>query len=73
MKLNYAVLLISAAITLLGVSGCLLRQNQVCSENNRRLILENDSLLSVNIELTRRLSVLKKDSLTNGKLAAFSQ
>ena len=37
------------------VSGCLFQQNRVYESENRRLILQNDSIMSVNIELRKYL------------------
>lgn len=38
-------------LTLTLVSGCLFHQNKVYESQNRKLIIQNDSIMSVNIEL----------------------
>lgn len=37
------------------VCGCLYKQNRTYRQENRRLIIENDSIMSVNIELSNKV------------------
>jgi hypothetical protein len=46
------------AVLLLLVTACLYRQKRTYMEQNRQLILQNDSIISVNIELLRSLQAL---------------
>jgi hypothetical protein len=48
--------LLAASLALLVISGCLYHQNKSYKSRNRQLILENDSILSVNLELIKRQS-----------------
>lgn len=57
-------LLLAFAIILTLVNGSLLRDNLSFKKDNRRLILQNDSLSSVIIELNRNTNLLKQDSLS---------
>lgn len=45
------ILLLCALVTLLALSAYLLQQNSHYRDQNRRLILQNDSILSANLEL----------------------
>lgn len=65
MKINYSLLLVFVIMALLALSGCLFKQSVSYQVKNRELILENDSLISVNIELKRELQ--KIDSLVKRK------
>jgi hypothetical protein len=53
---NRAILVM--AVLLLLVTVCLYRKNRSYMEQNRQLILQNDSIISVNIELLRSLQPL---------------
>lgn len=55
---GYIFLFVAGTIilTLSLVSGCLYHQNEVYRYENRQLILQNDSVLSVNIELKNLLN-----------------
>jgi len=55
MKFNYSLFLICVIMGLLALSGCLFKQSTSYRQQNRELILENDSLISVNIELKKEL------------------
>ncbi|WP_276482869.1 hypothetical protein [Paraflavitalea pollutisoli] len=55
MKFNYSLFLFVVIIGLLSLSGCLFKQSTHYQVRNRALILENDSLMSENIELRREL------------------
>lgn len=55
MKFNYSLFLFLVIMGLLGLSGCLFKQSTHYQVRNRALILENDSLMSENIELRREL------------------
>lgn len=66
MKLTISLWLLLIIAALLGLSGFLLKRSSVYNQENRRLILENDSLMSVNIVLTNQLHALKQDSMTGG-------
>lgn len=65
MKFNFSLLLVFVITALLAFSGCLFKQSVTYQLQNRELILENDSLISVNIELKRELQ--KIDSLAKRK------
>jgi hypothetical protein len=60
MKLNISLLLVCFVMGLLAISGCLFKQSTSYRLKNRELILENDSLISVNIELKRELEKVQK-------------
>ena len=47
-------------IILFAVSSYLLNQNKVYARKNRELLLQNDSVLSVNLDLLNELDRLKK-------------
>ena len=49
-------------LVLLGINGCLYQKNKDYQRQNRQLIIQNDSLLSINIELS--------EALQNNKTAA---
>jgi hypothetical protein len=51
----FYIILSAIIITLTGFSGYLYRCNLAYSKLNRELIIQNDSIISVNIELTRKL------------------
>jgi len=73
MKLSISLWLVLIITGLLALSGCLFKRNLTWHEQNRKLILQNDSLISVNIELTRRLSLLQStDSLAGPKISQVS-
>jgi len=53
------------AIAITGlVSGYLFNQNAVYAQKNRELLLQNDSILSVNLDMANELNKLKKASYT---------
>lgn len=56
------VFLLCVILVLLGINGCLYQKNKVYRRENRQLIIQNDSLLSINIELN--------EALQNNKTAA---
>lgn len=66
---NKNILVFAGAIILLlaVISGCLFQQNRKYAAENRRLIIQNDSIMSVNIELKQ---FLKKESAT-GKTSSL--
>lgn len=57
-------LLLAFVIILTLVNGSLFRDNLSLKKDNRRLILQNDSLSSVIIELNRNTNSFKPDSLS---------
>lgn len=67
MKVNISLLLICFVMGLLALSGCLFKQSTSYKLRNRELILQNDSLISVNIELKQELEKVQRDSLTKRK------
>ncbi|NII28575.1 hypothetical protein HB364_26060 [Pseudoflavitalea sp. X16] len=67
MKFNFSLFLVFFVTALLALSGCLYKQSISYKLKNRALILQNDSLISVNIELTRELQKIQGDSLLKRK------
>lgn len=67
MKFNYSLLLVFFVTALLALSGCLFKQSVSYKLKNRELILQNDSLISVNIELKKELEKIQGDSLVKRK------
>ena len=67
MKFNFSLLLVFFVTALLALSGCLFKQSISYRLKNRELILQNDSLISVNIELKRELQEVQGDSLLKRK------
>lgn len=55
MKFNYSLFLFVVIMGLLALSGCLFKQSTHYQVHNRALILQNDSLMSENIELRKEL------------------
>lgn len=55
-----SLLLVCFVMGLLALSGCLFKQSTSYRLKNRELILENDSLISVNIELKRELEKVQQ-------------
>jgi hypothetical protein len=49
------VFMLCIILVLLGINGCLYQKNKAYSRENRQLIIQNDSLLSINIELNEAL------------------
>jgi hypothetical protein len=60
MKLNISLFLVCFVMGLLALSGCLFKQSTSYRLKNRELILQNDSLISVNIELKQELEKVQK-------------
>lgn len=67
MKFNMSLFLVFFVTALLALSGCLYKQSVAYQLKNRALILQNDSLMAVNIELTRELQKIQGDSLSKRK------
>ena len=59
MKRSVYQLLLAFVIMLVVVSGCLYKQTIDYKQENRVLILQNDSLRAVVIELTRKIDTAK--------------
>ena len=59
-------LLVSGLIILALLSGVLYHQSRTYESENRRLIIQNDSIMSVNIELKNTL--MGKSSFTGNKI-----
>jgi hypothetical protein len=53
------ILLIAFLITLIVMTGCLLKQNIAYRTAHRKLLLQNDSLTGVTIELSRKIGYSK--------------
>lgn len=62
MKFNYSLFVIVIVMGLLAMSGCLFKQSTHYQSHNRQLILENDSLMSENIELRKELEKVQVDA-----------
>jgi hypothetical protein len=56
-------------MALLALSGCLFKQGISYKLKNRALILQNDSLISVNIELKRELQQVQGEAMLKRKRA----
>ncbi|MBO9563638.1 MAG: hypothetical protein J7621_12730 [Niastella sp.] len=67
MKINISLLLVCFVMGLLALSGCLFKQSTSFRLKNRELILENDSLISVNIELKQELEKVQKGTESKRK------
>ena len=67
MKFNYSFFLLFFVMALLALSGCLFKQGISYKLKNRALILQNDSLISVNIELTRELHEVQGEGMLKRK------
>lgn len=67
MKFNFSIFLVFFVTALLALSGCLYKQSISYKLKNRALILQNDSLISVNIELTRELQKIQGDAASKTK------
>ena len=71
MKLNRSVFIFRSlavgAIMLLVAAFVLQRKNKQLTDSNNKLMLQNDSVLSVNLQLQRDINFLKHDldSVTN--------
>lgn len=72
MKFNYSLFLICVIMGLLSLSGCLFKQSTSYRLLNRELILENDSLISVNIELKKELEQAQGTTLPQRKRSTAS-
>lgn len=57
----------SGIVALTLFSGILYKQSQSMERENRKLIIQNDSIMSVNIELKN--SLIRKSSFTENKVA----
>ncbi|WP_315822888.1 hypothetical protein [Paraflavitalea speifideaquila] len=73
MKFNYSIFLILFILALLSLSACLFKQRVSYKLKNRELILQNDSLMSVNIELKRELEKVQENSLKRKRATAWSK
>jgi hypothetical protein len=49
------IFMLCIILVLLGINGCLYQKNKGYRRENRQLIIQNDSLLSINIELNEAL------------------
>jgi hypothetical protein len=58
-------ILVTLVGILLFISGCLYRQKTEYQNQNRQLIIQNDSVMSVNIELVKTLEIKKPSSIEN--------
>ncbi len=67
MKFNYSFFLVCFVMGLLALSGCLFKQGISYKLKNRALILQNDSLISVNIELKRELQQVQGAAMLKRK------
>lgn len=56
-------LILALMVTSIAVNGILYQQNRSYKHHNRELILQNDSILSVNLELVNQHSRTHKVSL----------
>jgi hypothetical protein len=74
MKLNYSFWVVVLILGLLAACGILFKRSTSYSLKNRQLILQNDSLMSVNIELTHQLHIMQSNASTARKRStALSQ
>jgi hypothetical protein len=87
MKLNQSVFIVrslAASVIVLGLIAIVLQQkNKQLNEFNNKLLLQNDSVLSVNLQLQKDINFLKHDldsllhnypekiQLTSGKLVSI--
>lgn len=69
-RINTA-LLVSAFLVLMVASGFLYQQNRIYQNQNRRLIILNDSILSENMELKNALQQEKNSASLNAKHGKF--
>lgn len=60
-------LLTGIILTLLLISGCLYHQKKAFQQQNRELIIQNDSIIAVNIKLQNALQ-LKSVTFSNNSL-----
>ena len=72
MKINYSLFLIFVIMGLLALSGCLFKQSTTYRLHNRELILENDSLISVTIELRKELEKVQHGGVPQRKRSTAS-
>ena len=70
MKIGPTFTLLSAVFVLVLVilNGCLLKQNIFYKQENRDLILQNDSLMAVTIQLNLAIDKSKTDTLLQQQL-----
>lgn len=54
------LILIAISVILIVINGCLYKTNKVYRRENRDLIIQNDSVLSINIELNEELNNYKR-------------
>lgn len=59
------VILFILMVVSIAVNGVLYQQNQSYRHHNRELILQNDSILSVNLELANQANKARRVSLVN--------
>ena len=66
---NSPVLLVLLVLimTLMIVNGCLYKSNKAYRQENRTLIIQNDSVLSINIELNEQLNNYKRAAFKDRK------
>lgn len=74
MKIGSSLSLLPAAVILILIilNGCLLKQNLSYKTKNRELILQNDSLISVNIHLSKEIES-RADTLLTQQLNKSSR
>jgi hypothetical protein len=66
MKRNKALFIVQTALIaiLVGANGILINQNNHFKEKNRKLLLQNDSIQSVNLILSNTVDTITKKSNT---------
>ena len=66
MKRNKALFIVQTALIaiLVGANGILINQNNHIKEKNRKLLLQNDSIKSVNLILSNTVDTITKKSNT---------
>ena len=58
-------------LALIGLSGCLFKENRAFSKINRDLIIRNDSIMSVNIELNQALQKKNQSNLIKSETLSY--
>jgi hypothetical protein len=59
--------LVVLIMSLIIVNGCLYKSNRTYRQENRNLIIQNDSVLSINIELNEQLNNYKRAAFKDRK------